>query len=240
MEHFELHPYLQVSLFGVDLSITKAVVMMWIACAIVFFVLWAAGRRTRLVPTGLQNAAESLVEFLRDGLVVEVMGKEGLSWFPFIATLFLFILVCNLLGLVPGAFTATSKTGVTVSLAIIVFLAYHLVGIKKHGPVKYFLNLVPSGLPVWLIPFMAIMEVVSHLARPLSLAIRLFANMAAGHVVILVFTLMAVSGSWLIKWLPFSGTIVMGLLEMFVAFIQAYIFAILAAIYIGGAIHIEH
>ncbi len=240
MEHFQPNVLIKLELAGINLSITDYIVWMWFALAIVFFFLFFASRKVKLVPSGVQNLIEVVLDFIRKEMVLETMGKEGLPWFPFIATLFIYILVCNLIGLIPASKTPTSLTGTTTSWAIIVFIAYHLVGIKKHGIVRYLKGFIPSGVPIVMAPILFVIEIISHFARPLSLAVRLFANMLAGHTVLLVFTLMAVTSSWWIKVLPFSAIIIMYLFEIFVGFIQAYIFAILAAIYIGTAIYIEH
>ena len=241
LEHFELHPIVEIHLLGIDMSITKAVIMMWIACALLLLLSVIATRRSRLIPSGLQNIMEVIINFLRNSLVVETMGKEGLPWFPFIATLFLFILTCNLLGLIPGSFTATSNINVTAALAIMVFLAVQGVGIYKHGPFKYLKGFIPSGIPLWILPIMIPIEIISQFAKPFSLAIRLFANMLAGHGVILVFLFLLLSlKSFIFALLPLTGVVVMSAFEIFVAAIQAYIFAILAALYISAAIHLEH
>ncbi|UCE18837.1 MAG: F0F1 ATP synthase subunit A [Gemmatimonadota bacterium] len=241
LEHFELHPIVELHLFGIDMSITKAVIMMWVACALLFILSIIATRRSRLIPSGLQNIMEVIINFLRNSLVLETMGKEGLPWFPFIATLFLFILICNLLGLIPGSFTATSNINVTAALAIMVFLAVQGVGVYKHGPIKYLKGFIPSGIPLWILPIMIPIEIISQFAKPFSLAIRLFANMLAGHGVILVFLFLILSlKSFIFAILPLTGVVVMSAFEIFVAGIQAYIFTILAAMYISAAIHIEH
>ena len=241
LEHFELHPIVELHFFGLDLSITKAVVMMWIACLILLVLSIMATRRSRLVPRGLQNIMESIILFLRDNLVLDTIGPDGLPWFPFIATLFLFILVCNLLGLIPGSFTATSNINVTAALAIVVFLAVQGIGVYKHGVIGYVRGFIPSGIPLWILPIMIPIEIISQFAKPFSLAIRLFANMLAGHGVILVFLFLILSfKSYIFAALPLAGVVVMSAFEIFVAAIQAYIFAILAAMYISAAIHIEH
>lgn len=232
--------YKEIFLFGVDLSITKAVVFLLLAAFLVFLIVWIPSRRPKMVPTGLQNLVESLLEFVRDGMVKEVMGERGLPYFPFIATLFLYILVANIIGLVPGSYTATVQTGTTWSWALIVFILYNYVGVKTHGPFGYLRTFVPAGVPVVMAPVMFILEFISHLVRPFSLGIRLFANMLAGHMVIALFLGMAVSAAWYIKLFPFAFVIVMYLFEVFVAGLQAYIYAILAAIYIGSALESEH
>ncbi len=241
LHHFELHPIVEIHLLGIDLSITKAVVMMWIACGLTFLLLTLGGRRARLIPSGFQNLVEALVSFLRSNLILETLGEEGLAWFPFIATLFFFILFCNLLGLIPGAFTATSNINVTATLAIIVFFCTQGAGMAKLGLRKYLSKFVPKGIPKPIIPFMVLIEIISQFARPFSLAIRLFANMTAGHGVILVFLFMIIMfKSWAITAVPLIGVVVMSAFEIFVALIQAYIFSILAAMYIAEAVQEAH
>jgi len=241
LHHFELHPIVEIHILGIDLSITKAVVMIWVACLLTFLLLTMAGRRTKLVPSGLQNLVEALVDFLRRNLILETIGEEGLAWFPFIATLFFFILFCNLLGLVPGAFTATSNINVTATLAVIVFLCTQAAGVSKHGLLGYFKKFVPKGIPLFVIPIMVPIEIISQFAKPFSLAVRLFANMTAGHAVILVFLFMIIMfKSWVIVAVPLIGVVIMSAFEIFVGFIQAYIFSILTAMYIAEAVQEAH
>lgn len=240
LEEFAPHAYWKFSINGIDLSITQYVLWMLISASVVFLFFFIASRRPKLVPSGIQNVAEVLIDFVRGSIVLEIMGESGLSWFPFIATIFLFILFTNLIGLIPHTGAATSRISTTAVWALIVTFAYHAVGIKKNGIWKYMKSFVPPGVPAFLLPFMIVIEVFSHIARPISLAVRLFANMLAGHMVLAVFTMMAVTSSWWVKLLPFGGVIIMNLFEVFVAAIQAYIFAVLAAIYIGSAIHPEH
>jgi len=232
---FELHPFIHLSLLGVDISLNKAVLMMWVVVALVAGLLIAAGSSRRLVPTKLQSLAELLVEFIR-GIILDTMGREGMRFFPFVSTLFIFILFCNLLGLIPGSFTVTSQIVVTAVFALFVYSMSIVVGFALHG-LKFLGILVPPGTPGWLLPLMVPIEVVSQLARPLSLAVRLFANMTAGHTVLAVLFGMALSLPLLIGWLPFAFTIAMNGLELAIAFIQAYIFTILTCVYLGDALH---
>src|SRR5881397_272091 len=239
---FELHPLVQLSLFGLDISLNKAVIMMWVVVALIAGLLIVAGTSRRLVPTKLQSLAELLVDFIR-GMILDTMGKDGMRFFPFLATLFLFILFCNLLGLIPGSYTVTSQIVVTAAFALFVYGMSLVVGFALHG-VKFLGILVPGGTPMWMLPLMIPIEVVSQLARPLSLAVRLFANMTAGHTVLAVLFGMALSLPLLIGWLPFVVTVAINGLEVFIAFIQAYIFTILTCVYLGDAItlhgHAEH
>ena len=188
---FELHPLVQITLFGVDISLNKAVLMMWVVISLVAGLLILAGTSRRLVPTKLQSLAELLVDFIR-GIILDTMGKEGMRFFPFIATLFLFILFCNLLGLIPGLYTVTSQIVVTAAFALFVYSMSVALGFSLHG-LKFLGILVPPGTPAWLLPLMVPIELISQLARPLSLAVRLFANMTAGHTILTVLFGMVIS-----------------------------------------------
>src|SRR5690606_37887268 len=157
---------------------------------------------------------------------------------PLISTLFLFILFSNMIGLVPGSYTITSQIAVTGVLAVAVYLLSLLVGFRQHG-VKFLGILVPPGTPGWLLPLMIPIELISQLARPISLAVRLFANMTAGHVILGVLFGLTIGGGLLLGWLPFSFTIALYGLEVGIAFIQAYIFTVLTCVYIGDAMHLH-
>jgi len=250
MEHLQPHVVIPLKIGNIDISITNAVISMWVACVLVFLTLTLAGRIGRLIPRGLQNLMESLVSFVKQSLIHEILGEEGMSWFPFIATLFFFILFCNLLGLIPKMFTATSNINVTASLAAVVFICTQGAGIAKHGLMGYGKTFIPKGMPRGimgkiLIGFMIIVEMISQLARPFSLAVRLFANMTAGHMVILVFLSMifmfqGVFAKIFVTPMSVVMAVVMMAFEIFVSLLQAFIFAILASIYISLAVHPEH
>jgi len=237
LHSFELHPLIPLSLFGLDISLNKAVVMMFVAVALVIGLLVRAGSSRQLVPTRLQSLAEILVEFIR-GIIRETMGQEGMRFFPLISSLFFFILFCNLLGLIPGSYTVTSQLVVTGVFAVGVYTLSVVVGFRLHG-IRFLGILVPPGTPGWLIPLMIPIELISHLARPLSLSVRLFANMTAGHVILGVLFGLTIAGGLLIGWLPFAFTVALYALELGIAFIQAYIFTILTCVYLGDAIHLH-
>jgi F-type H+-transporting ATPase subunit a len=234
---FELHNYIPINLFGLDISINKAVIMMWVVVGLTAFLLVTAGQSRKMVPTKLQSLGELLVGFIRD-IILDTMGKDGLRFFPFIATLFVFILFSNLLGLIPGTYTVTSQIIVTAVFALTVYAISIVMGFVLHG-VKFLGILVPPGTPGWLLPLMIPIELVSQLARPISLAVRLFANMTAGHTILGVLFGLAIGGGLLIGWLPFAFTIAMNGLEVGIAFIQAYIFTTLTCVYIGDAYHLH-
>jgi len=205
---FELHSYVPLSLFGLDVSLNKAVIMMWVVIALASGLLYMAGRQRRLVPTRLQSMAEVLVEFIRN-MILDTMGEQGMRFFPFVATLFLFILFCKLLGLIPGTYTVTSQIVVTGAFALFVYGMSIVVGFAFHGP-KFVQILIPPGTPLWLLPLMVPIEIVSQLARPLSLAVRLFANMTAGHTILAVLFGMVIS----IPLIPVSPAVKIALLVL--------------------------
>ena len=246
---FELHNWIPISLGGLDLSINKAVVMMWVVVGIVLFLMLKASSARQLVPGKLQNAGEVFVIFIR-GIILDTMGQRGMRFFPLIATLFLFILFCNVVGLVPGSYTVTSQLIVTAVFSVAIYGLSLVVGFAHHG-VKFLGILVPPGTPAWLLPLIIPIELISQIARPISLAVRLFANMTAGHVILGVLFSMAIgllqSESFWVKPIavfPLGFTVFMNILEAGIACIQAYIFAVLSCVYLGDAItlhgHDEH
>lgn len=226
------------------LHITKAVVMMWIAAVILILLGFILRRSTsgQAAPRGVTNALEALVVFVRDEIAIANMGEKwGRRFTPFLLTLFFFILTCNLLGLVPGGFTATSNLNVTGALAMISFFTFLVTGIYVLGPAGYVKHMVPAGTPLPIAPLVVALEVISMLVRPVALMIRLGANMTAGHIVILIilgfifmFQMVAVS----VISVPLAAAI--NLLELIVAFIQAYVFTLLTALYVGMLVAEEH
>jgi len=240
---FELHELIPLSLGGLDISINKAVIMMWVVVAFVTLLMVMAGSARRLVPGRLQILGEILVDFIRS-MILDTMGKDGMKFFPLLATLFLFILFCNWLGLIPGSYTVTSQIIVTGIFAGAVYTLSLIVGFALHGA-KFLGILIPPGTPNWMLPLMIPIELISQLARPVSLAVRLFANMTAGHTILAVLFGMVVSLPFYVSWLPFAATLFVNGLEMLlIAPIQAYIFTILTCVYLGDAItlhaHSEH
>lgn len=236
-------PPLHVLGLTVNLSITKHVVFLWIAAALVTVLLGLAARgyRKRLIPSGFSNFIEVFVVFIRDEVVLPTIGKEGLSMMHYFLTVFFFILACNLLGLVPFGSTATANVNVTAGLAIIAFFVIQVAGIRKNGLAGYFRGLIPHGVPVFVLPIMAVVEVLGLFTKPFALCIRLFANMTAGHIVIssligLIFTFHTV----LVAPISVGFALFINLLEIFIALLQAYIFTMLTALFTGLAIHQEH
>jgi F-type H+-transporting ATPase subunit a len=234
-------PLPQLHLFGIDFSITKHVVLMWIACVILVLIFRRISRHQQEVPTGLRNLIEAIVIFLRDEVIVPTMGAEGRRYLPFLSTLFFFILTCNLLGLVPWSATATSNVTVTAALAFIALVMIQGSGIREHGVMHHLQNLVPPGIPAWLLPIMIPVEIMGQFTKPFALCIRLFANMTAGHIVIFSFlSLTIMLKSIAVAPMSVGFALFISLLEIFIAFLQAYIFTILTALFMGMAIHPEH
>ena len=231
----------KIELFGIDFSITKHLVMMWVASALLVLLFALVFRRPRPVPRGISNFLEAIVVFLRDEVILPAMGEAGKRYLPFLLTVFFFILFCNLLGLVPYSATATGNVSVTAALALIALTMIQISGIKEHGLVSHFQNLVPHGIPLWLMPIMIPVEIMGQFTKPFALCIRLFANMIAGHIVILSFLgLIFIFESILISPISVAFALFISLLEIFIGFLQAYIFTMLTSLFMGMAIHPQH
>ncbi len=232
-----------IHMFGMDFSITRHVIFMWIAAAILLFLLsrMAKAYKKSLVPKGVSNALEVLVVFVRDEIAKPTIGKGYEGFLPYLLTVFFFILVCNFLGLLPYGSTATSNISVTASLAIISFLVIQIGGIIKNGFFGYFKGLVPHGIPAWLLPIMIPVEFLGLFTKPFALAIRLFANMTAGHIVILALLgLIFILKTAFVAPVSVAFALFIYLLEILVALIQAYIFTMLSSLFIGMAVHQDH
>ena len=239
LHHFEVHTIIPIHIGGLDLSINNAVVAMWVGLAIVAgsFIL-VVSRGVSPIPGKLQSLLEIILEFISD-LVYEFIGKEeGKKYIPFITTLFLFILACILIGLVPGSYTITSQVVATGAFACGIFIMTLVIGFSKHG-LGFFGILVPPGVPKIMIPLMVPIEIVSMLARPISLAVRLFANMTAVHTILAVLFGLAMTSPLWVSWMPFGITIIINGLEIAIAFIQAYIFTTLTCVYIGDVVKLH-
>jgi F-type H+-transporting ATPase subunit a len=237
MHQFEIHRIFPFKLFGFDASFTNSALFMVIAaCLITLFALFAM-RRGALVPTRLQSVAEISYEFVAN-MVRDNVGTAGMKYFPFIFTLFMFVLTLNMLGMVPYSFTVTSHIIVTFALAAFIFLGVTLIGFVKHGA-KFLKFFVPTGVPFFMLPLLVVIEVISYLTRPLSLSVRLFANMMAGHTMLKVFGGFVVALGLIAGWAPLAFMVVFNGLEILVAFLQAYVFAILTCLYLNDALHMH-
>jgi F-type H+-transporting ATPase subunit a len=236
-------PLPHIEIFGIDISITKHVIFMWLAAIllIIAFKYLANSYKKSLVPGGLRNFLEVMIVFVRDDIVKPSIGKGYEKFLPYLLTVFFFILTCNFLGLIPEFATATSNISVTATLAIMTFIVTQAGGIMKNGFFGYFKGLMPHGIPAWLLPIMFVVEILGLFTKPFALAVRLFANMTAGHIVILALLgLIFILKTYFVAPVSVSFALFIYLLEILVALIQAYIFTMLSSLFIGMAVHQEH
>ena len=242
MEQFEIHPIVPLHIGGFDVSFTNSSLWMCIVVACVTLLMTLGMSKRAMVPGRLQSIVEISYVFVAD-MVRSAAGTAGLKFFPFVFTLFTFVLFANILGMIPGSFTVTSHIIVTLALAVLVFTMVIVVGLWKHG-LHFFLLFAPKVPAVMLILLVPI-EIISFLSRPLSLSVRLFANMLAGHTMLKVFggfvvSLGAAGGAFTaLSIAPMLAIIGVSALELLVAFLQAYVFAILTCIYLNDALHLH-
>ena len=243
VEQFTIKALYALSLFGYDISFTNSSLFMVFAVLLSSGFLFFAMRPASIIPGRLQCLAEMMYEFVANILDSNV-GKEGKPYFPFVFTLFLFILFSNLLGLIPYSYTVTSQIIVTFAMAFTIFIGVTLIGLFKHG-LHFFSFFVPLGASKPLIPLLVLIEVISYLIRPVSLSVRLFANMLAGHTMLKVFAGLAVmmsgAGGIMVAGsaLPLIAIIGLTGLELLVALLQAYVFTILTCMYLNDALHLH-
>jgi len=245
MEQFSIERIVPLAVAGKDVSFTNSSLWMLVAMLCVAAFLFIGTARPQLVPGRAQAAVEYLYGFIRD-MLRENVGKEGLQFAPLIFAIFIFVLACNLLGLIPflGAFTPTSHIAVTFGLAAIVFVLVLIVGFARHG-LHFFTLFLPEGTPIFVLPLVAAIEFLSFLSRPFTLAIRLFANMTAGHVLLKVFGGFVVAlGSfeavpYVFGLVPLGVNVALTALELLIAVVQAYVFALLASIYLNDAVNLH-
>jgi len=228
----------ELSLGGIDISFTNSSLFMLISAASILLILSYATTKKNLIPSKIQLLSELSYNFIAK-MISDTAGSNGKAFFPFIFSLFVFVLFCNMIGMLPYAFTVTSHIIVTFFLASIVFIGVTILGFIKHG-FKYLKLFVPSGVPVLLLPLIVVIEIISYLSRPVSLSVRLFANMMAGHTMLKVFGGFVISLGFLGGWLPLSFSVALTGLEILVAFLQAYVFAILTCIYLNDALNLHH
>ena len=229
---------------GYEIAFTNSALFMAITVVGIWALLMGGSARRAMVPGRIQSIAELSYEFVAD-TIQSTAGKEGMKFFPLVFTIFMFVLVANVIGLVPYAFTVTSHIIITAFLAILVFLTVVIYGLYKNG-LHFFGLFVPSGIPIYILPLIVFIEVLSFLSRPISHSVRLFANMLAGHITLKVFAsfitllgglgIAGVAGAVL----PLGLVVALTALELLVAFLQAYVFAILTCIYLNDAIHPGH
>ena len=235
LAQFEVYPLIPFKMFGYDLSFTNASLWMMIAIFSATLLMFAGARSRALVPGRWQSLSEMLIEFV-SGIVHANAGKEAMKFFPLIFSLFMFVLFSNLCGMIPLSFTVTSHIIVTFAMAAALFIAITVLGFVKHG--THFLSLfLPAGTPWWMVPLMILIEFVSYMARPVSLSIRLAANMLAGHLLLKIVAGFVMIG--LLGVFPFAFLLIFTGFEIFIACLQAYIFTLLICIYLNDAIHLH-
>jgi F-type H+-transporting ATPase subunit a len=240
LEQFEIHPILPISVGGIDVSFTNSALWMAISVILVYALVMLGSRHASMVPGRLQSLVEMSYEFIGD-MIGSTVGKEGRRYFPFIFTLFMFILFGNALGMIPGSFTYTSHIVVTFSLAIFVVTAVTIIGIVRHGW-HFFSFFAPSGCPIYVMPLLVPIEILSYMIRPISLSVRLFVNMMAGHIMLKTFAgfIIALGSFYVLPGVaPLALTIALTGLEFAIAFLQAYVFTVLTCIYLQDAIHLH-
>lgn len=235
LEQFALKKLIEINLFGLDISFTNSSLYMLISAVITLSYLCLALKTEKIIPSRLQASAEIIYEMITTMLNQNV-GKDGKKFIPLIFTLFMFILLCNLLGMIPYGFTVTSHIAVTFALAIMIFLLVTIFGFINQG-MNFLSIFLPKGTPWWLAPLMIIIELFAYLARPVSLSLRLAANMMAGHILLKVIAGFAVSLVIFFKFLPIPLIVVLIGFEIFVAILQAYIFTILSCVYLNDAVN---
>ena len=228
----------EISLGNINLSYTNASLFMTISAMLILLLLFFGTKKKSLVPSKMQLVTEMSYTFVAK-MINDTAGSSAKTFFPFVFTLFMFVLFCNMVGMLPYSFTVTSHIIVTFILASIIFVGVTIIGFVKHG-FKYLELFVPKGVPVVLLPLIVVIEIISYLSRPVSLSVRLFANMMAGHTMLKVFGGFVISLGLLGGWLPLGFSVALTGLEILVAFLQAYVFAILTCIYLNDALNLHH
>lgn len=237
LEQFKIKPLLNIELFGYDISLTNSSIFMLIVGIFIPIFFTFAFKDKKLIPSRLQVSGESLYSMIV-AMLDQNAGPKGRKFVPLIFTLFMFILICNLFGMIPYGFTVTSHIAVTFTLAMMIFLLITLLGLYLHG-LHFFSLFLPAGTPWWLAPLMIVIELFAYLARPITLSLRLAANMVAGHVLLKVMAGFVVSLAIYLKFLPIPLIVIFIGFEIFVAVLQAYIFAILSCVYLNDALNLH-
>ena len=228
----------EIKINGIDLSFTNASLFMLLSAVFILLFLLFGTKEKKIIPGKIQLISEMLYNFIGK-MINDTAGKKAKPYFPFIFSLFIFVLFCNMIGMLPYSFTVTSHIIVTLAFAMFIFIGVTILGFIIHG-FKYLKIFVPSGVPIVLLPIIMIIEIISYLSRPISLSVRLFANMMAGHTMLKVFGGFVISLGLVAGWLPLTFSVALTGLEILVAFLQAYVFAILTCIYLNDALNLHH
>ncbi|MDR0677184.1 MAG: F0F1 ATP synthase subunit A [Holosporaceae bacterium] len=236
LHQFVISPIVKINIGGIDLSFTNSSLSVIVAFLLTSVFLSLGLRKGKIIPGRMQAAVEMIYTLVTD-LIDSNIGKKGIRYFPFVFSVFMFILLGNLVGMIPRMFTFTSHIIVTFSLAMVVFIFVTILGIVLHG-LKFFTLFAPAGLPKFLLPVLVPIELISYLSRPISLSVRLFANMMAGHTMMKVFAGFTAAIGFL-GFLPIAVNVVLTGFEIFIAVLQAYIFTILTCVYLNDAVNLH-
>jgi F-type H+-transporting ATPase subunit a len=238
LAQFEVKSIYELDLFGYNIDITNSSLAMIVAslCAVILFL--SATKNKQIIPGRVQVMAEFFYGFIKD-MLISSAGKDSMKFFPLAFSLFMFILFSNLLGMLPYSFTSTSHIIVTFALSAFLFVVVVTAAFFKHG-LKFFSIFMPSGTPMFLAPLLIVIEFFAYLARPVSLSIRLAANMTAGHTMMKVIAGFILSLGFVGGWLPLIFLVILSGFEIFVAILQAYIFTMLACVYLSDAVELHH
>jgi len=228
----------EIKIGTIDISFTNASLFMIVSSFAILLVFNLGSNKKSIIPGKMQLLAELSYTFVSK-MISDTAGSKAKPYFAFIFSIFMFVLFCNMLGMIPYTFTVTSHIIVTFMLAAFIFIGVTIIGFIKHG-LGYLKLFVPSGVPVVLLPLIVVIEIISYLSRPISLSVRLFANMMAGHTMMKVFGGFVISLGIIGGWLPLSFSVALTGLEILVAFLQAYVFAILTCIYLNDALNLHH
>ena len=237
LEQFEITPFVHFKVGGVDLAFTNSSLAMVITIVVITLFLTLSVNTRSIIPSRVQLISELSYGFIAQ-LLKDTVGEQGRKYFPFVFTIFMFVLIGNMVGMLPYSFTFTSHIIVTFALAAIVFIGVTILGFAKHG-MHFFSFFVIPGLPWYMLPLLIPIEVISYLSRPISLSVRLFANMLAGHTLIKVFAMFVITMPFYSGVLPLAFIVALTGLEILIAFLQAYVFAILTCLYINDALHLH-
>ena len=239
LEQFQVKPIMTMVFepLGLNLSFTNSALFMAIAAGIAAWLFKRGLSDASIIPGRLQSLCEVLYEFVK-GIIDDNVGKEGQRYLPIVMTVFLFILLGNLVGMIPGSFTYTSHIIVTFTMAIVIVVGVTLIGIKRHGT-HFFSLFAPAGVPVFIYPLLIPIEIISYLIRPISLSVRLAVNMTAGHIMMKSFAGFVVAMGWVFGILPLAVAVGLTGLEIVIAFLQAYVFTVLSCLYLNDAIHLH-
>ena len=228
----------EIKLGVIDISFTNASLFMVISSITILLIFNLGSKKNLLIPNKMQLLAELSYTFISK-MISDTAGSKGKPYFSFIFSIFMFVLFCNMFGMIPYSFTVTSHIIVTFVLASFIFIGVTIIGFIKHG-LGYLKLFIPSGVPLVLMPLIVVIEIISYLSRPISLSVRLFANMMAGHTMMKVFGGFVISLGIIGGWLPLSFLVALTGLEILIAFLQAYVFAILTCIYLNDALNLHH